>query len=522
MSPVLADASLPGGFVFCHLDELTVLSIPLGPPARCAAAVEEALASVRKEIAIVSGFKHQQLALSLLHDCLSFGTAVYQMRLVEPSPEVLAVYASFDEVVTAAFSTITGVVPDPTALRVAADFYDAPVPVDVLLWQVGIRRGGLGLRSIARHAPLAYFGCLRQCVKKLHGPVVDSAFQHLPAFASFPFSVPGSSSPSSPNGDELRYLTHFSQPLLRFAAFREAFSGSVPADHSIAGRIASTIPQIPDDRLQRFLSRHLDLLDSKAIYDALNDVGKRRLKTLGCKSMGLAVYPQPSYLRAMHECKRPEPLLDNRQLHYSLRVRLGHTLCSEGGAHCLQCGRDVGDVDSHAMACMHGGYRSRCHNTMVTGIVHALQDLGFQASTERMVFSDQRRVDILTQVDGIWYALDVTVVSPLLSSAAGSAVATAEAVKVRKYKADCEGLGLVFVPAAFCMWGSRGAAFEEFLQRALKVSQRRHPHLCHSGLAVHSRIQMCLARAVGTLLAAKLAGVQPPGPERRFPTDDSG
>ncbi len=147
--------------------------------------------------------------------------------------------------------------------------------MDVLLWQVGIRRGGLGLRSIARH-----------------GPVVD-AFQHLPAFASFPFSDSGSSSPSSPNGD---YLGHFSQPLLRFAAFREAPLSSCGSFYCWAHCLYYSAN--PDDRLQRFLSQ------TARPSTTLNNVGKRRLKTLGCKSTGLAVYPQPAYRRAMHECKQ--------------------------------------------------------------------------------------------------------------------------------------------------------------------------------------------------------------------------
>ncbi len=64
--------------------------------------------SVLDDIATISSFKHQHVALALLHDCLSFGPAVYSARLVEPSPEVLRVYEELDAVVLSALDSITG------------------------------------------------------------------------------------------------------------------------------------------------------------------------------------------------------------------------------------------------------------------------------------------------------------------------------------------------------------------------------------------------------------------------------
>jgi hypothetical protein len=75
-------------------------------------------------------------------------------------------------------------------------------------------------------------------------------------------------------------------------------------------------------------------------------------------------------MRALAECNRPTDgiLLTNAQLHYALRVRLGHSLCSPHDSTCIQCGRPVANLDDHAMHCMKGGERGRCHDAKVSGI----------------------------------------------------------------------------------------------------------------------------------------------------------
>jgi hypothetical protein len=169
MQPVLAAAGLPG-VEFRTLDKLVVLSVPLGPPAFCATVVEEALRPVLKDLKAIAGFANKHVALCILHDCLAFGPAVYFMRLVEPSAEVLRVYERFDAAIRQAFTTITAIAADPSSPPIPhLDFASQPTAIDIAMWQIGVKRGGLGLRSVERHAPLAYFASLRYAVQEVHG-----------------------------------------------------------------------------------------------------------------------------------------------------------------------------------------------------------------------------------------------------------------------------------------------------------------------------------------------------------------
>ena len=314
--------------------------------------------------------------------------------------------------------------------------------------------------------------------------------------------------------NEQQWLRHFSAPLTRFEPFRAAFAlAAAPAPQdalSLTAQIALCVFTVPEKRLQRFLSRHLDGLDRKVIDAAATSaVDLRRRNDLGKPSMGLAVYPTPAYLRCMAESGRSSAgvFLSNPQLHYCLRVRLGHPLCTQDSARCIQCGKEVADADAHAMACMKGGERHLSHDTLCDGVSALLTDLGFHVSCERMLFADQRRMDLVTRVDSTTYAIDVTLVSPLLSTATSSAVTKAAAAKVAKYASRCTALGYNFVPAAFDMWGNRCPAFDAFLKRVLSVSSNISPHLQHPAAAAYTRVMMAHHRAVGSLLSSKLAGV---------------
>ena len=64
-----------------------------------------------RDIEVVSSFQNSHAALLILHDCLSFGPLVYFARLVEPSPEVVAVYSEVDQAVRRAFARLTCIEP---------------------------------------------------------------------------------------------------------------------------------------------------------------------------------------------------------------------------------------------------------------------------------------------------------------------------------------------------------------------------------------------------------------------------
>ena len=126
--------------------------------------------------------------------------------------------------------------------------------------------------------------------------------------------------------------------------------------------------------------------------------------------------------------------------------------------------------------------------------------------TERMLFAaEQKRMDLVVNIGGSVFAIDVTIVSPLTSTTTKPAVMAAAEGKISKYKTLCEGIGARFVPAAFDMWGNRCPQFEEFIKFVMRSSSVHHPHITQSAAAVHTRITMGLFRAVGGFMASKVA-----------------
>lgn len=233
----------------------------------------------------------------------------------------------------------------------------------------------------------------------------------------------------------------------------------------------------------------------------------RRLNDLGKPYRGIWLYPAPAYLRYMAESGHANrALIENHLLSSALRVRAGRTLCSEGAGVCVVCHKQVANIDEHAMACMTGGHRSHSHNEMVNCVSSVIADFGFPVRTEKQLFANKERLDLVTHVDGVRYALDVTIVSPLIATTNVPAVKKAAANKCTKYEEDCREIGYRFIPAAFDMWGNRCEEFEGFIRQLDLASSRIAPHLNHPTIAIQTRIQMCLARAVGALLTAKLGG----------------
>jgi hypothetical protein len=189
-----------------------------------------------------------------------------------------------------------------------------------------------------------------------------------------------------------------------------------------------------------------------------------------------------------------------------LKLRQGITMLSNTDGVCISCGKSVLNRDAHLMACMSGGKRQQCHNAMMAAVTDLLDDLGFKSACEVMPFADQRRLDIVSQMGGTRFALDISVVSPLASSTVSPAVIAAAEGKTKKYGEDCARLGMKFVPAVFDMWGNRCKEFDSFVRHAVNVSSVLHPHIHHPELAVHTRVAVGLARCVGSLLTARLAG----------------
>jgi hypothetical protein len=486
--------------------------------------VSNALAHVHEQIDLLKQFKGRHLALTLLHDCLSFGPAVYFMRLTEPSPEVLEVYRQLDNAILDGFQTITAVGLKPGTTTIPdLDFATGPTPLDVAQWQVGVKRGGLGLRSVQRHAPLAYFASLRYAVQKIHdrrAPHLPSDFIELPDSFNTSHFLRGIDIASL--SLEQRWLRHYAEPLHRYSQFREGFAlalsqgqedasggAAMPASfNTISQFIAACIPEIPDRRLQRFLSKSLDEFDAERILALTTDpTQRRRMMDLRKPGMGLALYPSPAYLRAKAEMgKTSGVLLSNSTLFCMLRVRLGIELLTTDAGECVQCGRHVRNLDEHLMTCMEGGKRTSCHDSMLQSVHSILHRLGCTTRIELLPWGDEsKRMDIVATIGGQLFHVDVTVVSPHITQTTKTAVVKAAEDKKAKYKQLSESVGATFVPAAFDMWGNRVAEFDRFLKHVMSLSSVVFPHINIPSAAVQTMVTLGLWRAVGGLLSNRIA-----------------
>lgn len=123
---------------------------------------------------------------------------------------------------------------------------------------------------------------------------------------------------------------------------------------------------------------------------------------------------------------------------------------------------------------------------------------------------EQKRMDIVAQLAGFVFHIDVTIVSPHLTQAARPAVVKAADSKVAKYARLSEAVGATFVPAAFDMLGNRCPQFDRFLTRVRGTSSVAHPHIDLPVVAVQSIVSIGLARAVGALLTARITQVGVP------------
>jgi len=231
------------------------------------------------------------------------------------------------------------------------------------------------------------------------------------------------------------------------------------------------------------------------------------MKDLGKPSVSLALYPAPAFTRVMAARGRQEEvLMTNSELREYLRTRLGIAHLSTEKGTCVICGKEVLNRDEHILACMHGGHRTACHNRVKAATMAYITDSGFRPREEVMLFHDQRRLDIVVDLGGTTFALDITVVSPLTSTTTKPAVVAAAEGKRAKYESSCREVGVTFVPFAFDMWGNRCKEVEDFIRKVQAESSALYPHLNHSLLAAQTRISMGLAKAVGSLLSAHVKG----------------
>ena len=145
-------------------DKIQILGVPLGSAEFAYEYVEnELLPTAQKVMAKLANFEDSQTAMYLLRLSYSIVRANHFMRTT-PLPQWLSHAKKFDELVRSTTESILGT-------PLSEDAYEQAC--------VSSNRGGLGIRRVEQHAPLAFnaswFSCNTQCKEEWIKPLPELA-----------------------------------------------------------------------------------------------------------------------------------------------------------------------------------------------------------------------------------------------------------------------------------------------------------------------------------------------------------
>jgi hypothetical protein len=407
-------------------DGTLILGTPVGTDAFCEAALAERVDHACHLMEFLPELDDHQVALLLLRSCLGSPRLVYACRTCS-SQLIIGMLQRFDKAVRRSLALICGRTLSAPQQQQAS-------------WP--IRRGGLGLRSVLRHA--------------------DAAF-----LASFVCSLPLQNA-------ILGVSDHLTLPHPFLDDALEGYNGLLPADvepYTIDALREAASP------LQRSLSSHLD--DSSVVLWTAAASSDDRVRLSGCSSPFVN-----AFLTAV-----PIPelgfSLPSDAFAATVRVRLGVEQYAHlpVGTLCQQCGRrPLDSLGHHAFACGNNDDRVQRHNHLrdviaklmaqarlapVKEAAHLLPDLPQQRPGDIWVpkWKDDRPA-----------AFDITVVSPFAIArpvqefTPGYAASRAAAAKLRKSHALCHAAGIDFIPLAFECTGFPDSRSSAVLRRVAQLA----------------------------------------------------
>lgn len=310
-------------------------------------------------------------------------------------------------------------------------------------------RGGLGIPSLALHAPLAYVAAWAHVAPALGSTFAATGAAALPAAVSF------------------------APPPAPAYPFQEALEG---ARATLPHTIASSLPPFTELALGGGVPRPLaplaDALNTHAFEGLLATLptaeGKARLLSAGGPGAGAWLHAIPIH---------PATSLADAHFRSALCLRLDLVHPHLTGRPLCSCGSPLGpNASMHLLRCATGGAPSSVHNALRDCVADLAREAGFVTTVEpvgllplRPHDTIGRRPDLLCidPVVGSHLLLDVTVVDPLqrstLSAAAvkGGAAAAAKVRDKRRHYADHHA-GDVVLPLAVEVFGAWDLGFDKF------------------------------------------------------------
>jgi hypothetical protein len=233
-----------------------------------------------------------------------------------------------------------------------------------------------------------------------------------------------------------------------------------------------------------------------------------RIRSLNETGVSSWIYPSQQLVRHCHS-ERKNPYLNSREFAAACAFRFGLPIYAGRRNRCALCDENVEDLNSHAVRCMTGGLRTRCHNAIRDELVSIAKAACLQASTEVMSFpNSQRRLDLRVYGlgrGGCALATDVTLVHPFGSTAALTAVERAASTKRAEYSEPCRAANIEFLAGAVDMYAVTCQDIRTFITALARGMA--NSGLCDFRSAVgicFGRFNTAVVRQVGTLLSCHI------------------
>ena len=374
-------------------DGLCLLGCPIGPPSTCEEVLQARIHKIKGCLGVLHELGDAQMETTLLRSCLALPKLSYTLRTCPPS-HITKATSEFDAAMRESLETILG------------------GPISDWSWlkaSLPSSRGGVNLRSAAKHAPAAFIASSAQSrglVEKILAQPPDLSPHLDPAVSALATAA------SQPDWQQLEVIDvplrqhHLSQAIDESVHQQLLSSASSPRDRALA--LSTTLPHAGD--------------------------------WLNCV---------PSSALGLH--------LQDREFRCCLRYWLGIPLHS-GPYTCPECRHTADEHGDHQVGCGGNGDRITRHNAIRDVLFSAAQSAALAPSREAAgVVPDSlsRPADILLPVwsKGRPAALDVHVISPLqqhtlheASHTPGHALNVGVQRKLSSHLASCRSAGVEFVP----------------------------------------------------------------------------
>ena len=365
------------------MEDLELLGLPCSPkPQGLEKYVATFLTRVQSRTAAIEAVsrKDAHVGFLLLRMCTGFAAATHLAR----AQGFLDVFTDIDTMIIQGMDPIVPLGPHQASLA-----------------RLPFRLGGLGLRSVALHAPTAFLAAHAETRELME------LFQRSTT----------SLLPSDP-------LVDVNTPLVP-----ECVKDAV-------ARWSHPDPASPSPRPHKLQREFSVAIDDDALAKLGLDIGDS-IRSTSCGSRGASLYLVGP---VSYDDRLSEYFLDSAIFCTAIRLRLGLDVRVAPDL-CAGCLQHVGDEQGHAtLKCMKCGYRTRAHNALRDTLADICRDCLLSPSIEPHVSAKQPglRADICFFRSGTLQVIDVAITHPfrdastrlLASTIAGSAATSYEGVKV--------------------------------------------------------------------------------------------